>query len=136
MHTTDAGVAPNNQNDVVYCEKGHESWSNLVLLGKSDLKNVLNLYLLVGFQGIEYFLIFSGEFDQELYKFILQEIHARVKALKLKREFSRYFHDHCQKGAKPVEELNRCFGADNLGKTPQAPCKTKIGARGSNCTIA
>lgn len=123
------GVAPNTQNDVVYCEKSHESWTNLILVSKSDLKNVLNLFIFVTFEGIPFFHIYAGEFSVAVYADILRLLTPIVARLRRRRVFSSGAHDHCMKGAKPVAALDACFGVGNWGRTPAPPCKNQIGER-------
>jgi len=123
-------VKPNRKNVVQYCEPGQEAITNVHTISRYDGLHMLNMFLVISSSGVFYSKIFEGEFTNAVYSQCIREMQPLMAALRRRNRgqgFSMFVHDSCMKGAKPVAELDRCFGQGKWTETPPPPCKRFTG---------
>ena len=122
----------NKQHDHVYVDLDADiskiNWWNIQ---KSDEKILLSVHMAICYEGVLYYEIYDGSFDCDFFEDIVTDdvFVENINDLKRRRKFSMYQHDHCMRGAKPVDAMNQTFGKKKWGTTPLPPCRMEVGTR-------
>lgn len=125
-------LAPNPKCDVIWVKKEDRATSNVWICNKSDEQRVINLFVAISRHGVEAFHIYDKNFTDRYYKdHILPNVLGHAiqwrEQFSGRGPFSFYYHDHCMRGTKPVQQLDDIVGKRKWLRYAGPPCKTKTG---------